>query len=112
MNEIRLERTYADNRLKRFKIKNAENSSTRQTEIHEMLNITSENLIDAMKKSNNVNRNARVGDEIRSETARDIVESSDTDSEFFEDDITDNNLSNSKIRNTRARIKFSTRRFN
>ena len=56
MNEIHLERTYAYNRLKRFKIENVENSSTKQIEIHEMLNITSENSIDAMKKSNIVNK--------------------------------------------------------
>ena len=56
MNETRFEKTYADNRLKRFKTKNIEDSSTRQIEIYEMLNITSENSIDAMKKSNNVNK--------------------------------------------------------
>ena len=80
MNETRLKRTYADNRLKRFKTKNAEDSSTEQTEIHEMLNITSENSIDAMKKSNNVNKNVRVDDEIRNETAQDIAENSDASS--------------------------------
>ena len=64
MNETRLERIYANNRLKRFKTKDAEDSSTEQTEIHEMLNVTSENSIDAMKKSNNVNKDARVDDEI------------------------------------------------
>ena len=48
MNETRLERIYANNRLKRFKTKNAESSSTRQTKIYEMLNITFENLIDAI----------------------------------------------------------------
>ena len=112
MNEIRLERTYADNRLKRFKTRNVENSSTRQTEIHEMLNIMFENSIDAMKKSNNVNKDARVDDEVRSEAARDTAESSDINSQVFENDATDDNLSNSKIRDTYARVKFSTRRFN
>ena len=112
MNGTRLERTYADNRLKRFKIKDAEDSSTKQTEIHEMLNVASEDSIDAMKKSNNVNKDARVGDEIRSETARNIVENSDTDSQVFEDDVTDDNLSNSKTQDIRARIKSNTRRFN
>ena len=112
MNGTRLERTYADNRLKRFKTKNVEDSSTKQTEIHEMLNVASENSIDAMKKSNNVNKDARVDDEVRSEAARNIVESSDTNSQVFEDDVTDNNLSNSKTRDIRARIKFNTRRFN
>ena len=67
MNEIRLERTYADNQLKRFKIKNVENSSTKQIEIHEMLNIMSENSIDAMKKLNIVNKNVRIDDEVRNE---------------------------------------------
>ena len=56
MNETRFERIYADNRLKRFKTKNVEDSSTKQTEIYEMLNITFENSIDAMKKSNNINK--------------------------------------------------------
>ena len=64
MNETRFKRTYANNRLKRFKIKNVENSSTKQTEIHKMLNITSENLIDAIKKSNIVNKNVRIDDEV------------------------------------------------
>ena len=112
MNETRFERTYADNRLKRFKTRDVEDSSTEQTEIHEMLNVALENSIDAMKKSNNINKNARVDDEIRNEVARDIAESSDTNSQIFENDVTDDNLSNSKIRNTRARIKFNTRRFN
>ena len=112
MNETRLERIYANNRLKQFKTKNVENSSTEQTETHEMLNVASENSIDAMKKSNNVNKDARIDDEIRSEAVRNIVESLNTDSQIFENDATDDNLLNSKIRNIRARIKFSTRRFN
>ena len=112
MNGTRLERTYVNNRLKRFKTKNAEDSSTGQIEIHEMLNVMSENLIDAMKKSNNVNKDARVGDEIWSKVARNIAESSDTDSQIFEDDAINDNLSNSKTRNIHARIKSNTRRFN
>ena len=64
MNETRLKRTYADNRLKQFKIKNVKNSLMKQTKIHEMLNITFENSIDAMKKSNIVNKNVRIDDEI------------------------------------------------
>ena len=108
----RFKRIYADNRLKRFKTKNAENSSTKQTEIHKMLNIISENSIDAIKKSNNVNKNARVDDEVRNEIVRNITESSNADSQIFKDDATDDNLLNSKTRNIRARIKFSTRRFN
>ena len=112
MNEIRLERTYADNRLKRFKIRNIKDLSTRQIEIHEMLNITFEDSIDAMKKSNNINKNAWIDDEIRNEAARDIVESSDADSQVFENNITDDNLLNSKTQNIHARIKFNIRRFN
>ena len=77
-----------------------------------MLNITSGNSIDAMKKSNNVNKHARVDDEVRSETAWNIVESSNTDSQIFRNDATDDNLSNSKTRNIRARVKSNTRRFN
>ena len=112
MNRTRLKRTYANNRLKRFKTRDAENSSTKQTEIHEMLNVTPEDSIDAMKKSNNINKDARVDDEVRSEAARNITENSNTDSQIFENDATDNNLLNSKTRNIRARIKSSTRRFN
>ena len=112
MNETRLERTYADNRLKRFKTRNAKDSSTKQIEIHEMLNIAPENSIDAMKKLNNVNKDARIDDEVRSEVARDIVENSDINSQVFENDVTDDNLLNSKTRNICARVKFSTRRFN
>ena len=77
-----------------------------------MLNVAPENSIDAMKKSNNVNKDARIDDEVRSETVRDIAESSNTDSQIFEDDVTNDNLLNSKTRDTRARIKSSTRRFN
>ena len=80
MNETRLERTYADNRLKRFKTKNIKNLSTEQIKIYEMLNITSENSIDAMKKSNIVNKDVRINDEVRNEAARNIAESSDTNS--------------------------------
>ena len=112
MNETRLERTYANNRLKRFKIKNIENLSTKQTEIYKILNITSENLIDTMKKSNIVNKDVRVNDEIRNEVVWNIVKSSNADSQIFENDITNNNLLNSKIRNIYAKIKFSIRRSN
>ena len=77
-----------------------------------MLNIASENSIDAMKKSNNVNKNARIDNEVRNKAARDIAESSNTDNQIFKNDVTDNNLLNSKIRNPHARIRSSTRRFN
>ena len=112
INETRLERIYADNRLKRFKTKDVENSSMKQTETHEMLNIAFENAIDAMKKLNNVNKDVRIDDEIRSEVAQDITESLNANSQIFEDDVTNDNLSNSKTRDIRARIKSSTRRFN
>ena len=77
-----------------------------------MLNITFEDLIDAMKKSNNINKNVRIDDEVRNETVRDIAESSDADNQIFENNVTDNNLSNSKTQNIHARIKSSIRRFN
>ena len=112
MNKIRLERIYANNRLKRFKTKDAENSLTKQIEIYEMLNITPENSIDAMKKSNIINRNVRIDDEIRSEVVRNIVQSSDADSQTFEDDIINNNLLNSKTSDIHARVKSSIRRLN
>ena len=112
MNEIHLERTYADNQLKRFKTKNVKNSSTKQTKIHELLNIAFENSIDAIKKSNIINKNVRIDDEIRSEVVRNIVESLNACSQIFKNDVTNNNLSNSKIRNIHARIKSSTRRSN
>ena len=98
--------------MKRFKIKNVENSSTKQIEIHKILNITSENSIDAMKKSNIVNRNVRIDNEIRNEAVRDIAENSNADSQIFKNDIIDNNLLNSKTRNIHARIKCNTRRSN
>ena len=98
--------------MKRFKTRDAENSLMKQIEIHEMLNITSENLIDAMNKSNIVNKNVRIDDEIRNEVVRNIAESSNANNQLFEDDITDNNLSNSKTRNIYAKVKSSTCRSN
>ena len=112
MNETRLERIYADNRLKRFKIKNVENSSTKQTEIHEMLNITSENSSDAMKKSNNVNKNARIDNKIQSEVARDIAENLNANNQIFENDVTNDNLLNLKTQNIHSKVKSDTHRFN
>ena len=64
INGTRLKRTYADNRLKRFKIRNVKNLSTKQIEIYEMLNITPENSIGAMKKSNIINRDVRIDNEV------------------------------------------------
>ena len=97
MNETRLKRTYADNRLKRFKTKKIKNLSTKQTEIYKMLNITSENSIDAMKKSNIVNKKIRIDDEVQNEVAQNIAESLNTNNQIFENDITNDNLLNSKI---------------
>ena len=77
-----------------------------------MLNIASENSIDAMKKSNIVNKDVQVDDEVRSEVARNIVESSDASRQVFENDATDNNLSNSKTSNIYAKVKSNTRRSN
>ena len=56
MNETCLKRTYVNNQLKRFKIRNVENLSTKQIEIHKMLNIMLENSVDTMKNSNIVNK--------------------------------------------------------
>ena len=72
-----------------------------------MLNITPENSIDAMKKSNIVNKNVRINDKIRNKVVRNIVESLNADDQIFEDVITNNSLSNSKTQNIYARIKFS-----
>ena len=45
-----------------------------------MLNITSEDSIDAIKKSNIVNKNVQIDDEIRNEVIQNIVESLNADS--------------------------------
>ena len=112
MNEIRLERIHASNRLKRFKIKNTENSLTEQIETREMLNITFENSTDAMKKWNIVNRNVRIIDKIRNEVVRNIDKDLSADDQIVENIIANNNLLNSKTRNTYAIDKFSARRSN
>ena len=77
-----------------------------------MLNITSENSIDTMKKSNIVNKDVRVDDEVRNETVRNIAKSSDANNQIFENNVINDNLSNSKIRNIYVKIKFSIRRSN
>ena len=112
MNGTRFKRTYTDNRLKRFKTRDVEDSSMEQIEIHEMLNIALEDSIDAMKKSNNINKNVRINDEVRNEVVRDIAESLNADSQVFKNDVINDNLLNSKIRNIHARVNFSTRCFN
>ena len=112
INKTCFERIYVNNRLKRFKVKNAENSSTEQIEIHKMLNITFKNSIDAMKKSNIINENVRINDEIRDEIVRNIIQNFNTDDQIFEDVITNNNLLNSKFENIYMIVNFSTRRSN
>ena len=62
-----------------------------------MLNITSENSIDAMKKSNNINKNARIDNKVRSEAVRNTAESSNANNQVFRNNITNDNLLNSKI---------------
>ena len=74
-----------------------------------MLNITSENSIDAMKKLNIINKNVRIDNKIRKEVARNTVKSSDASNQIFENDVTNNNSSNSKTQNIHARIKVSIR---
>ena len=77
-----------------------------------MLNITSENSIDAMKKSNNVNKDTRIDNEVQNEAVQNIVESSNAASQIFENDVTNDNLLNSKTQDIHAKVKFNTRRFN
>ena len=112
MNQTCFERIYADNRLKRFETKDVEDSSTKQTEIYKILNVTFENSINAMKKSNIVNKNVQISDEVRNEVVRNTAGSLNAYDQIFEDIIIDNNLLNSKIRNIHAIIKFSIRRSN
>ena len=77
-----------------------------------MLNITSENSIDAMKKLNIVNKDVRIDDEVRNKIIRNIIESSNAGSQIFENNVTNDNLLNSKILNIYAKIKPSTHRSN
>ena len=65
-----------------------------------------------MKKSNIINKNVRIDNEVWNEAARNTIESLNIDSQIFENDATDNNLSNSKISNIYARVKFNIRRSN
>ena len=74
-----------------------------------MLNITSESSIDTMKKSNIINKNIRISDEVRNKTVRNAIESLDVDNQIFENDVINNNLLNSKTRNIYTKIKSSTR---
>ena len=77
-----------------------------------MLNIPFENSIDAMKKSNIINDDIWINNKNRKKTVWDTAESSDADDQIFKNDITDNNLLNSKIRNIYARVKSNIRRSN
>ena len=77
-----------------------------------MLNIASENSIDAMKKSNIVNKDVWVDDEVRNEAVRNTIENSNADNQVFKNDVTNDNSSNSKTRNIHAKIKFNIRRSN
>ena len=54
-----------------------------------MLNITSEDSIDAMKKLNIINRNVRIDDEVRNKTVRNIAENLNADSQIFRDNVID-----------------------
>ena len=77
-----------------------------------MLNIIFKNSIDAIKKSNIINKDGRIDDKIRNEIVRNYTENSDTDSQIFENDFINNNLINSKTRNIHTRIKSNIRRSN
>ena len=77
-----------------------------------MLNLMFENSIDAIKKSNIVNKDIRINDEIRNEVVRNIIKNLNVNDQIFEDVITNNNLLNSKIRDIHAIVKFSIRRSN
>ena len=77
-----------------------------------MLNIASENSINAKKKSNIYNKDIRIDDEVRNEIAQNTAENLKTNSQIFKNDVTDNNLSNSKTLNIYARIKSNIRRSN
>ena len=44
-----------------------------------MLNITSENSTNAMKRLNNINKDIRIINEVRNEAARNIIKDSSTD---------------------------------
>ena len=62
-----------------------------------------------MKKSNIVNKNIWVNDEIRNEVARNTTESLNINNQIFENNIIDDNLLNSKARNIHVKIKSSIR---
>ena len=65
-----------------------------------------------MKKSNLINRNVQINDEVRNKVVQNIAESSNTNDHIFKIVITDGNLLNSKSRNLHAIVNHSTRRSN
>ena len=65
-----------------------------------------------MKKSNIINKNVRIDDEIRNEIVQNTAESLNANSQIFENDVINNNLSNLKTSDIYARIKFNTCRLN
>ena len=91
MNKIQLKIIYVNNRLKYFKIKDIEHSSTEQAETREILNTMFENFV----KIDIVNENIRNIDEVRNETARNTLENSDTKDRILKNIIADNNLTDS-----------------
>ena len=76
------------------------------------MNITFKNLIDAIKKSNIINKNVRIDDEIRNKVVRNTVEDLNANNQIFKNNVTSDNLSNSKTRDIYARIKSNIRRSN
>ena len=65
-----------------------------------------------MKKSNIINRNVRVIDEVRNEAVRNTSESFSDDDQIFRNITADDNLLNLEIRNTHATNKLNARRSN
>ena len=65
-----------------------------------------------MKKSNIINKNKRIIEEVRNEVAQNTIGNSSADDQIFENIISDDNLLNSKTRNIYAIKKFKARRSN
>ena len=98
--------------MKRFKTKNTENSSTKQIETCEMLNITPENSTDAMKKSNIVNRDVRINNKVQDEAVRNTVKNLNEDDQIFKNITADDNLLSSETRDISAINKPDSRCLN
>ena len=62
-----------------------------------MRNITSESSINAMKKSNIINKKVEISDEVRNKVVRNTIESLNADNQIFENVTIDDNLLISKI---------------